>query len=124
MLNVIIMRMYINLDISALDNPNSGINKVKWLPQKVEKEITNDMFNSAGRWITKVAKIQAPRKTGKLKEGINYRIEEKKLIIELDGSQHYEKDNKEYDDLRTQFFNSLDINAPAQLSSSFKHFKA
>jgi len=32
-----------------------------------------------------------------------------RLIIELDGSQHYEKDNKEYDELRTQFFNSLNI---------------
>jgi len=32
-----------------------------------------------------------------------------KLIIELDGEQHYEKDAREYDELRTQYFSSLGI---------------
>ena len=32
-----------------------------------------------------------------------------KLVIELDGEQHYEKDNLEYDELRTKYFNSIGI---------------
>ena len=32
-----------------------------------------------------------------------------KFIIEVDGSQHYEKDNREYDGPRTKYFNSLEI---------------
>jgi very-short-patch-repair endonuclease len=33
----------------------------------------------------------------------------KKLIIEIDGSQHFEKNAKEYDKNRTKFFEGLDI---------------
>ena len=32
-----------------------------------------------------------------------------KLIIELDGRHHNAEDNIEYDDIRTRFFNSLEI---------------
>lgn len=32
-----------------------------------------------------------------------------KLVIELDGSQHYEKEGEEYDKMRTAYFNSLGI---------------
>ncbi len=34
---------------------------------------------------------------------------EKKLIIEIDGPQHFKKDNKEYDKVRTEYFKGLDI---------------
>ena len=34
---------------------------------------------------------------------------EKKLIIEIDGGQHYENDALKYDEDRTQYFNSLGI---------------
>jgi len=33
----------------------------------------------------------------------------KKLIIEIDGSQHFEKDNREYDKIRSSYFEGLDI---------------
>jgi very-short-patch-repair endonuclease len=33
----------------------------------------------------------------------------KKLVIEIDGSQHFKKENKEYDEIRTKFFEGLDI---------------
>jgi very-short-patch-repair endonuclease len=32
-----------------------------------------------------------------------------KLVVELDGSQHYEKDAMEYDRVRTEILNSLEI---------------
>jgi very-short-patch-repair endonuclease len=33
----------------------------------------------------------------------------KRLVIEIDGSQHFRKESKEYDDIRTQFFKGLNI---------------
>jgi very-short-patch-repair endonuclease len=33
----------------------------------------------------------------------------KKLVIEIDGSQHFEKENKEYDKIRTDYLDGLDI---------------
>ena len=33
----------------------------------------------------------------------------KKLVIEIDGSQHFEKEAKEYDDIRSAYFEGLDI---------------
>ena len=33
----------------------------------------------------------------------------KKLVIEIDGSQHFEKENKEYDKIRSSYFEGLDI---------------
>ena len=33
----------------------------------------------------------------------------KRLVIEIDGSQHFEKDGQEYDEIRTKFFEGLDI---------------
>lgn len=33
----------------------------------------------------------------------------KKLVVEIDGSQHLEKENKEYDDIRSNYFEGLDI---------------
>jgi len=32
-----------------------------------------------------------------------------KLVIELDGSQHYETDALEYDKIRTEYLNALDL---------------
>jgi len=32
-----------------------------------------------------------------------------KLVIELDGSQHYEKEAMEYDAIRTEYLNALDL---------------
>lgn len=34
---------------------------------------------------------------------------ERKLIVEIDGSRHNTKDNKEYDKIRSEFFAGLDI---------------
>ena len=33
----------------------------------------------------------------------------KKLIIEIDGPQHFKKENKEYDKIRSHYFEGLDI---------------
>ena len=33
----------------------------------------------------------------------------KKLVIEIDGSQHFQKDNQEYDNTRTNYFKALEI---------------
>jgi very-short-patch-repair endonuclease len=33
----------------------------------------------------------------------------KRLVIEIDGSQHFKKENMEYDKIRTEFFDGLDI---------------
>ena len=33
----------------------------------------------------------------------------KRLVIEIDGSQHFTKDSQEYDEIRTEFFKRLDI---------------
>ena len=33
----------------------------------------------------------------------------KKLVIEIDGSQHFEKENKEYDRIRSEYFSGLNI---------------
>ena len=33
----------------------------------------------------------------------------KKLVVEIDGSQHDEKENKEYDKIRTEYFEGLDL---------------
>jgi very-short-patch-repair endonuclease len=33
----------------------------------------------------------------------------KKLVIEIDGSQHFEKENKEYDKIRSYYFKGLNI---------------
>ncbi len=33
----------------------------------------------------------------------------KKIVIEIDGSQHFEKENMEYDKIRSEYFEGLDI---------------
>lgn len=33
----------------------------------------------------------------------------KKLVIEIDGSEHFKKDNKKLDEIRTEYFKGLDI---------------
>lgn len=33
----------------------------------------------------------------------------KKLVIEIDGSHHFKKENKEYDKIRTDYFDGLNI---------------
>ena len=40
---------------------------------------------------------------------VDFYCSKAKLIIELDGSQHYEIDALEYDRIRTEYLNSLDL---------------
>jgi len=40
---------------------------------------------------------------------VDFYCDKVKLVIELDGSQHYEDETKEYDKLRTEYLNSLGI---------------
>jgi very-short-patch-repair endonuclease len=40
---------------------------------------------------------------------VDFYCPDKKLVIEIDGPQHQEKENKEYDEIRTKFFEGLDI---------------
>ena len=40
---------------------------------------------------------------------VDFYCPSKKLVIEIDGSQHLAKENKEYDEIRTKFFEGLDI---------------
>ncbi|MEE3492168.1 endonuclease domain-containing protein [Ruminococcus sp.] len=40
---------------------------------------------------------------------VDFYCPQAKLVIELDGSQHYEEDAELYDKIRTDFLNSLDI---------------
>ncbi|MDO8686837.1 MAG: endonuclease domain-containing protein [Candidatus Berkelbacteria bacterium] len=40
---------------------------------------------------------------------VDFYCPSKRLVIEIDGSQHFEKDNQEYDEIRTKFFEGLDI---------------
>ncbi len=44
-----------------------------------------------------------------------------KLIIELDGSQHFEENSMEYDKIRTEYFNSLGIKAIRFINDEIKH---
>ncbi len=40
---------------------------------------------------------------------LDFYCPKKKLAIEVDGSQHYEKENKEYDQTRTEFLSKQNI---------------
>ena len=40
---------------------------------------------------------------------VDFYCPEKRLVIEIDGSQHFEKENLEYDKIRTKFLKGLDI---------------
>jgi very-short-patch-repair endonuclease len=40
---------------------------------------------------------------------VDFYCPNKKLIIEIDGSQHFEDENREYDKIRTDYFEGLDI---------------
>lgn len=40
---------------------------------------------------------------------VDFYCHKAKLIIELDGSQHYQEANREYDDSRTKYLNSLGL---------------
>jgi very-short-patch-repair endonuclease len=40
---------------------------------------------------------------------VDFYCPSKRLAIEIDGSQHFTKDNQEYDSIRTKFFEGLDI---------------
>ena len=40
---------------------------------------------------------------------VDFYCSKSKLIIELDGSQHFEENNAEYDKIRTDYFNSLGL---------------
>lgn len=40
---------------------------------------------------------------------VDFYCPSKKLVIEIDGSQHFEKDAQEYDDIRSNYFGGLDI---------------
>ena len=40
---------------------------------------------------------------------VDFYCPSKKLVIEIDGPQHFTKENKEYDEVRTKFFGGLDI---------------
>lgn len=40
---------------------------------------------------------------------VDFYCPSKKLVIEIDGSQHFKKDNKELDKIHTEYFRGLDI---------------
>ena len=40
---------------------------------------------------------------------VDFYCPEKKLVIEIDGSEHFKKENKEYDKIRSDYFSGLDI---------------
>jgi very-short-patch-repair endonuclease len=40
---------------------------------------------------------------------VDFYCPSKKLVIEIDGSQHFTEEGKEYDEIRTKFFEGLDI---------------
>ena len=40
---------------------------------------------------------------------VDFYCPSRRLVIEIDGSQHFIKDNQEYDETRTKFFEGLDI---------------
>ena len=40
---------------------------------------------------------------------VDFYIAEYKLVIELDGSQHYEEEGKEYDGIRDEYLRSLEL---------------
>jgi very-short-patch-repair endonuclease len=40
---------------------------------------------------------------------VDFYCPSKRLVIEIDGSQHFTRDNQEYDKIRTYFFEGLDI---------------
>ncbi|MFZ1020097.1 MAG: endonuclease domain-containing protein [Minisyncoccia bacterium] len=40
---------------------------------------------------------------------VDFYCPSKRLVIEIDGSQHFTKDNREYDKIRTYFFTGLHI---------------
>lgn len=40
---------------------------------------------------------------------IDFYCPSKKLVIEIDGPNHFTKENKEYDEIRTKFFEGVDI---------------
>lgn len=40
---------------------------------------------------------------------VDFYCPSKKLIIEVDGPEHFKKENKEYDEIRTKFFNGMNL---------------
>jgi len=40
---------------------------------------------------------------------VDFYCPEKKLVVEIDGSQHFEKENREYDKVRSKYFRGLNI---------------
>ena len=40
---------------------------------------------------------------------VDFYCPSKKLVIEIDGPQHFTKENKKYDEIRSKFFEGLDI---------------
>ncbi len=40
---------------------------------------------------------------------VDFYCPEKRFVIEIDGAQHFEKKNADYDRIRTEFLNGLDI---------------
>ena len=48
---------------------------------------------------------------------VDYYCHKAKLVIELDGSQHYEESAKRYDDIRTEYLESLGLQVLRFLNS-------
>lgn len=40
---------------------------------------------------------------------VDFYCHKAKLVVELDGAHHFEKDNREHDEIRTKYLNSLGI---------------
>ncbi len=52
---------------------------------------------------------------------VDFYCKNAKLVIEIDGAQHYEKDNAEYDKERTVYLNSIGIEVIRFLNKDIKY---
>ena len=87
----------LDIDDITMNNPSS-INKLVYYIQKYPEKIIVKFGNSKNKF----------RRQHSIKNFIaDFYCADKRLVIEIDGSQHL--DNKEYDQERTWYFESLNI---------------
>ena len=83
--------------MNDLNNPNSKANaqRLRREMTKEERHLWYDFFKSVG--------IQANRQKPIGSYIVDFYVAAAKLVVELDGSQHYEEEGQKHDELRDRF---------------------
>lgn len=84
-------------------------NKLKFIARALRKNMTEQEKNLWYKYLRNHhVKFNRQKVIGKYI--VDFYSNSAKLAIEIDGSQHYNEENKQYDKKRTEYLNSLGIN--------------